>query len=130
MQPAPNQRTAPESPENTPRITLTIYVKTAPKDSMATADSADSTAPVENARDELQEAIPKAAETLRELLDAEDERVQIRAAEAILDRAGLTKAKMWSTKDAQVQIGGGKRQGRGINRTDPLEDPDDNDDLF
>jgi len=91
---------------------------------MATADSAgERTAPVENARDELQEAVPKAAETLTDLLDADDERVQIRAAETILDRAGLTKAKMQSSATkAQVQIGGGERSGRGINRTDPLED--------
>ena len=100
---------------------------------MATADTADvdDRTPVETARDELQDAVPKAAETLQDLLDAEDERVQIRAAEAILDRAGLTKAKMQSSATtAQVQIGGGERTGRGINRTDPLEDPDDTDDLF
>lgn len=97
---------------------------------MASADSTDTT-PVETARDELQDAVPKAAETLRECLDAEDERVRIRAAEAILDRAGLTKAKMQSSATkAQVEIGGGERTGRGINRTDPLEDPDNTDDLF
>jgi predicted carbohydrate-binding protein with CBM5 and CBM33 domain len=97
---------------------------------MATADSTTEPTPIEDARDELQDAIPKAAETLSDLLDAEDERVQIRAAEAILDRAGLTKAKTWSTKTAQVQGGGGEREGRGINRTDPLEDGDESDDLF
>ena len=60
--------------------------------------------------------------------DADDERVQIRAAEAILDRAGLTKAKMQSSATkAQMQIGGGERSGRGINRTDPLEDGDGDD---
>ena len=59
---------------------------------MATAetDTATEQTPVEDARDELQSAVPEAAETLRGLLDAEDERVQIRAAEAILDRAGIT----------------------------------------
>jgi len=96
---------------------------------MSTTDAAELT-PVEDARDELQDAVPKAAATLTDLLDAEDERVQIRAAEAILDRAGLTKAETWSTTKAQVQIGGGERTGSGINRTDPLEDPDDADDLF
>jgi hypothetical protein len=98
---------------------------------MATADSSPQTTPIEDARDELQESVPKAAETLSDLLDAEDERVQIRAAEAILDRAGLTKSDKWSNKKAQVQIGGGERSGQGIHRTDPLEDADaDTDDLF
>jgi hypothetical protein len=89
---------------------------------MATADSPAEVSPVEDARDELQAAVPKAAEALTDLLDAEDERVQIRAAEAILARAGLTKADKYGTVDAQVQIGGGETSGRGINRTDPLED--------
>jgi len=92
----------------------------------ATAESEEQT-PVEDARDELQSAVPKAAETLKDLLDAEDERVQIRAAEAILDRAGLTKADKYSKTKAQVQIGGGERSGRGINKTDPLEDDDSDD---
>jgi len=96
---------------------------------MATAESDPATeqSPVEEARDELQSAVPDAAETLRDLLEADDERVRIRAAEAILDRAGLTKADKYSTKQAQVQIGGGERSGRGINRTDPLGDADDSD---
>ena len=97
---------------------------------MSTAESSTDASPVENARDELQDAVPKAAETLTDLLEAEDERVQIRAAEAILDRAGLTKAKAYGTKQAQVQIGGGERSGRGINRTDPLEDGEGRDELF
>jgi hypothetical protein len=97
---------------------------------MATADSATDATPVEDARDELQDSVPKAARTLRDLLDAEDERVQIRAAEAILDRAGLTKAQSYGTKQAQVEIGGGEFSGAGINRTAPLEDPEDTDDLF
>ena len=74
---------------------------------MATAESPTDTTPTEEARDELQAAIPKAAQTLSELLDAEDERVQIRAAEAILDRAGLSKAKAVSSRKAQREIGGG-----------------------
>ena len=82
---------------------------------MATADSAgERTAPVENARDELQEAVPKAAETLTDLLDADDERGQIRAAEAILDRAGLTKAKSTGVRSAQADVGGETRE-------DPLD---------
>lgn len=96
---------------------------------MATADSSE-VSPVENARDELQEAIPEAAETLVELLDAEDERVQIRAAESILDRGGLTKAKSYGTKEAQVQIGGGEQSGMGLNSSDPLEDGNGTDDLI
>jgi hypothetical protein len=94
---------------------------------MATADSPAEVSPVEDARDELQASIPKAAETLTDLLDAEDERVQIRAAEAILDRAGLTKADKYGTVDAQIQIGGGERSGRGFSSTPPLEDADEGD---
>lgn len=91
---------------------------------MATAetDPAIEQTPIEDARDELQAAVPKAAETLSDLLDAEDERVQIRAAEAILDRAGLTKAKMQSSATkAQTQVGGGERPGK---YADPLEGGD------
>lgn len=109
----------------TPPVCLTIYEKTRSKGNMATTDSPADLAPVEDARDELQDAVPKAAETLTDLLDAEDERIRIRAAESILDRAGLTKAESWATRTAQVQVGGGERSGRGINRTDPLEDEDD-----
>ena len=96
---------------------------------MATAEDAVESSPVEDARDELQASIPKAAATLTDLLDAEDEKVQIRAAEAILDRAGLTKADSYDTVDAQVQIGGGETSGRGVRRTNPLEDGED-DDLY
>jgi len=71
--------------------------------------------PAEDARDELQDAVPQAAETLCDLLDAEDERVQIRAAEAILDRAGLTKARAVSHSTAKEEIGGATREG-------PLDD--------
>jgi len=74
---------------------------------MATAESSsEDAAPVETARDELQAAIPEAAATLRDLLDAEDERVQIRAAEAILDRAGLSGASNPSATRAKRQVGG------------------------
>lgn len=75
---------------------------------MSTADAADRP-PVEDARDELQESVPEAAAKLRELLGAEDERVQIRAAEAILDRAGVTKAKRTSTTTAARDVGGESR---------------------
>lgn len=97
---------------------------------MSTTDSASDATPVEDARDELQESVPKAARTLRDLLDAEDERIQIRAAEAILDRAGLTKAKGYSRTKAQVQVGGGEQSGEGVTRTDPLENGDGDADLF
>ena len=113
-----------------PSVCLTIYVKTGPNENMSTTDSHADTAPVEDARDELQAAVPKAAETLKNLLDAEDERVQIRAAEAILDRAGLTKAKGYSRTKAQVQVGGGEQSGEGFMKTDPLENGDGDADLF
>jgi len=74
---------------------------------MATAETNDDPAATEKARDELQEAVPKAAATLTDLLEADDERVQIRAAEAILDRAGLSKAKAISYRTAQREVGGG-----------------------
>lgn len=70
------------------------------------ANSNTSTPPVDDAREELQAAVPHAATTLHDLLDADDERVQIRAAEAILDRAGVTKAKRTSTTTAVREVGG------------------------
>jgi len=79
---------------------------------MAIADSSsDGPAATETARDELQAAVPKAAEKLTQLLEADDERIQIRAAEAILDRAGLSKAKAVSSRTAQKEIGGGSTRG-------------------
>jgi len=74
---------------------------------MATADTAD-TPPVEDAREELQAAVSEAAATLRKLLDAENEHVQIRAAEAILDRSGITKGKRVSATSAAKNVGGEK----------------------
>jgi hypothetical protein len=93
---------------------------------MPTAESASDgdSSPVEQARDELQDAVPKAAATLGDLLDADDERVQIRAAEAVLDRAGLTKGEKYSNTKAQLQIGGGERPSK---YGDPLEEPDEDD---
>lgn len=73
---------------------------------MATTDGATDSPPVKDARDELQDAVPQAAETLTELLDAEDERVQIRAAESILDRAGVVKAKRMTSSKASKKVGG------------------------
>lgn len=66
----------------------------------------DDSESLDTARTELQDAVPDAAETMRELLDAEDERVRLRAAEAILDRAGITKAKASSTTVAKRDVGG------------------------
>jgi len=86
--------------------------------------------PIEQGRDELQAAIPQAAGKLTELLEADDERVQIRAAEAILDRAGLTKAQSYSRLTAQVQVGGGDREKQpGFTDAEPLEEPDGEGDI-
>jgi len=92
---------------------------------MATADSTSDATPVKGTRNELQDSVQEAARTLWGLLDAEDERGQFRAAEAIPDRAGLTKAQSYRTTQAQVEIGGAERSGTGIHRTDPLEDPEE-----
>jgi HEAT repeat protein len=73
---------------------------------MAAANAPDDSDSLDAARTELQDAVPAAAETMRELLDAEDERVRLRAAEAILDRAGITKAKASSTTVAKRDVGG------------------------
>ena len=80
---------------------------------MATAsDSASERPPVDEARDELQAAVPEAAAKLRDLLEAEDERIQIRAAEAILDRAGVSKSKRITSTTAEKDVGGKDRYGR------------------
>lgn len=68
-------------------------------------DSPDAV-PADDARQELEDAVPKAAKTLTDLLDAEDEQIQIRAAEAILDRAGIVKGKRISSSYAARQVGG------------------------
>lgn len=80
---------------------------------MASADTATDGPPVQRARGELNDAVPEAAETLRELLDADDERIQIRAAEAILDRAGVTKAKRITSHQAERDVGGRGDSGPG-----------------
>ena len=57
---------------------------------------------LDDAREELRASIPEAAETMRDLLDA----VRLRAAEAILDRAGLSKARAPKAHKAQKSVGG------------------------
>lgn len=80
---------------------------------MATDSDPDAeTPPVETARDEFQGAVPEAAETLRDLLEAEDERVQIRAEEAILDRAGLRKASGHRRGERKSRSAGRRRTAR------------------
>lgn len=75
---------------------------------MVTSDSAVESEhpPIDDARADLQEAVPEAAATIRDLLDTEDDRIQLRAAEAILDRAGLSKAKAATTGRVQKEVGG------------------------
>jgi hypothetical protein len=68
------------------------------------ADSDSERTAAEQGRDELREAVPRAASTLSALLDAEDESVRIRAAEAILDRAGVTKGKTISATAAERKL--------------------------
>lgn len=75
-------------------------------------DDAENPAPdpdpenLDGAREELRASIPEAAETVRDLLDADDERVRLRAAESILDRAGLSKASAPKAYKAQKSVGG------------------------
>jgi HEAT repeat protein len=61
---------------------------------------------LDDAREELRASIPEAAETMRDLLDADDDAVRLRAAEAILDRAGLSKARAPKAHKAQKSVGG------------------------
>jgi hypothetical protein len=68
------------------------------------ADSDSERTAAERGREELREAVPRAASELSELLDAEDESVRIRAAEAILDRAGVTKGKTISASAAERKL--------------------------
>lgn len=84
---------------------------------MATADDTpDAERPlVDDGCDELEAAVPEAAATFRNLLDAEDERVQIQATEAILNRTGLTKSRRTSATSA-------KREVDGATNDDPFDD--------
>ena len=77
---------------------------------MAAANAPDDSESLDTARTELQNTVPDAAETMRELLNAEDERVRLRAAEAILDRAGITKAKASSITVAKRDVAGEDNQ--------------------
>jgi acyl-coenzyme A thioesterase PaaI-like protein len=63
---------------------------------------------LESARLALREAIPAAAAVLVELLNdkEEDPRLRLRAAEAILNRAGIVEAGATSTHYAETQVGG------------------------
>lgn len=54
----------------------------------------------------LKAAIPQAADVLVKMLAAQDERLRIRAAEAILNRVGLTEADRVSSGYARRVIGG------------------------
>ncbi len=63
--------------------------------------------PLEQAREALGAAIPRAASALVALLDAEDERIRLRSAEAILARGGITPAGVAEVYDAAREIGGG-----------------------
>jgi len=80
----------------------------AEKYNMAAANAPDDSdfESLDAVRTELRNAVPEAAETMRDLLDAEDERVRLRAAEAILDRAGITKAKASTVTVAKRDVGG------------------------
>lgn len=82
--------------------------------SMATTETSTENAPTDDAREELQDAVPKAAATMTDLLDAEDDKIRLRAAEAILDRAGITKAKATARTKAKREVGGEQR-------SDPLD---------
>lgn len=62
--------------------------------------------PVEQARAELQAAVPEAANVLRDLLGSDDDTTRLRAAEAVLDRAGITRAERTDTRAAQRDVGG------------------------
>jgi len=69
------------------------------------------------ARAELRAAVPEAAATVRELLDAEDDRVRLQAAKTVLDRGGLVPAERRPVTSARKRVGGESR-GSG---TDDLE---------
>lgn len=54
----------------------------------------------------LRKAIPRAAAALVECLESPDLRVRLRAAEAILNRAGLCEAKSPTPEAAKFDVGG------------------------
>lgn len=59
-----------------------------------------------DAQAKLRAAIPRAADALVECLGSIDSRVRLRAAEAILNRAGLAPAQSPSVAAAQIHVGG------------------------
>lgn len=61
---------------------------------------------IDQAREILRAAIPAAARALVACLDAEDQALRLRAAAAILNRAGLTEADRLSSTYAHTWIGG------------------------
>lgn len=61
--------------------------------------------PASEARKVLRQAVTKAAATLVKLLDAEDPKLQLKAAEAILSRAGITEADRMSHNEAESTVG-------------------------
>ncbi|WP_458190861.1 hypothetical protein [Haladaptatus sp. NG-WS-4] len=82
--------------------------------SQSTTTATDEKPAVELARGELQQAVPEAAEVMRDLLDAEDERIQLKAAQAVLDRAGITEAKATTTRSAEISVGGEEKNDSGL----------------
>lgn len=63
-------------------------------------------APIEDARLKLRQALTRAAAVLVEMLDAKDDRIRLRVAEAILNRAGVTQAGAQATWIAEKEVGG------------------------
>lgn len=75
---------------------------------------ADGDSNLNTAREELCDAVPEAAETIRGLPEADDERVRLRAAEAVLDRAGLTKAETAWLTTVKTEVGDVDKHDRDI----------------
>lgn len=73
---------------------------------------------LDEARRALREAIPRAAQALVALLDAKDERVRLRAAEALLTRAGIAPAGRIQAWQARQTVGDDKPP-------EPIEDDED-----
>ena len=73
--------------------------------------------------DKLNTSITKAVETLYELLTAEEQKIRLQAAEAILDRVGLIRA---STKDTRHQTSAPTEEARIIPDV-PAEDASEQD---
>lgn len=62
---------------------------------------------MEQARECVRAAIPRAAAVLTKLLHSEDDRIRLRAAEAILNRSGITEAGAAAVNNAEEYVGGG-----------------------